>query len=58
MIAAALAAGVDPARAAAAAAWLHAECARSSVDEGVVAGDLVDRLPAAIAAMRDPEAVR
>lgn len=58
MLGAALAAGVDPARAAGAAAWLHAECARSSVDEGLVAGDLVDRLPAAIAAMRDQGAGR
>lgn len=56
MIGAALAAGGDPPRAAAAAAWLHAECARSSLDEGLVAGDLVDRLPAAIAAMRGAEA--
>lgn len=58
MIGAALAADVDPARAAAAAAWLHAECARSSIDEGLVAGDLIDALPAAIAAMRDPGGVR
>jgi ADP-dependent NAD(P)H-hydrate dehydratase / NAD(P)H-hydrate epimerase len=40
-----LATGVDPFRAAGAAAWLHAEAARSGPPVGLVAGDLVDALP-------------
>jgi len=52
MIGAVLAAGVEPMRAAAAAAWVHAECARSGVGAGLVAGDLIDLLPAAIAGLR------
>ncbi len=52
MIGAALAAGAEPARAAAAAAWIHGEAGRSGPDEGGVAGDLVDRLPEAIAVAR------
>ncbi len=40
-----LATGLDPFRAAAAAAWIHAEAARSGPPVGLVAGDLVDALP-------------
>jgi NAD(P)H-hydrate epimerase len=40
-----LATGLDPFRAAAAAAWLHAEAARSGPPVGLVAGDIVDGLP-------------
>jgi NAD(P)H-hydrate epimerase len=40
-----LATGMDPLRAAAAAAWLHAEAARRGPVVGLVAGDLVDLLP-------------
>jgi ADP-dependent NAD(P)H-hydrate dehydratase / NAD(P)H-hydrate epimerase len=40
-----LATGLDPFRSAAAAAWIHAEAARSGPEVGLVAGDLVDALP-------------
>jgi hydroxyethylthiazole kinase-like uncharacterized protein yjeF len=40
-----LATGLDPFRAAAAAAWLHAEAPRSGPPVGLVAGDIVDALP-------------
>jgi NAD(P)H-hydrate epimerase len=40
-----LATGLDPFRAAAAAAWIHAQAARSGPAVGLVAGDLVDALP-------------
>jgi hydroxyethylthiazole kinase-like uncharacterized protein yjeF len=40
-----LATGLDPFRAAAAAAWIHAEAARAGPAVGLVAGDLVDAWP-------------
>jgi ADP-dependent NAD(P)H-hydrate dehydratase / NAD(P)H-hydrate epimerase len=40
-----LATGLDPLRAAASAAWLHAEAARSGPRVGLVASDIVDALP-------------
>jgi NAD(P)H-hydrate epimerase len=40
-----LATGLDPFRAAATAAWLHAEAARSGPARGLVAGDIIDALP-------------
>ncbi len=52
MVAAALAAGAPPLRAAAAAAWLHADAARRGPAQGLLAGDIVDLLPAALAALR------
>lgn len=45
MIGAALAAGAPPERAAAAAAWFHADAARRGPRHGLVAGDIVDLLP-------------
>lgn len=48
MIAAGLAAGVEPDRVAAAAAWLHADAARRGPRRGLVAGDIVDLIPAAL----------
>jgi NAD(P)H-hydrate epimerase len=45
MIAAHLAAGMSPARAAASAAWLHAEAACRGPRRGMLAGDLLDRIP-------------
>ncbi len=47
ILAALLAVGLAPARAAAAAAWLHAEAA-SRAGDGLVAGDLPDLLPAVL----------
>ncbi len=47
VLAALLAAGLDPARAAAAAAWLHAGAA-DRAGEGLVAGDLPTQLPAVV----------
>ena len=52
MIGAALAAGVPPRRAPAAAAWLHAEAARCGPNEGMLAGDLIDAIPTALAGVR------
>lgn len=52
MIGAALAAGAGPERAAAAAAWLHAEAANRRPGEGLVAGDLIDELPDLLAGLR------
>ena len=52
MVGAALAAGVPPLRAAAAAAWLHADAARRGPPEGLLAGDIIELLPAALAALR------
>ncbi|MEM1334617.1 MAG: NAD(P)H-hydrate dehydratase [Actinomycetota bacterium] len=52
MIGAALASGGDPLDTTAAAAWLHAEAAHHGPREGLVAGDLVELLPAAITASR------
>ena len=52
MIGAALASGLAPLEAAAAAAWLHAECARIGPAECVLAEDLIDNLPQALAGIR------
>lgn len=52
MIGAALAAGLEPDHAAAAAAWLHADAANRSPSDGLLAGDIVDALPAAIGNLR------
>lgn len=52
MIGAALAAGAPPDRAAAAAAWLHAEAGNRRPRGGLVAGDLVDQLPDLIDGLR------
>lgn len=51
VIATALAAGVDPLRAAAAGAWVHAEAGRLGTAVGLLAGDIVDRLPQALAGL-------
>ena len=45
IIGALLATGLDPFRAAATAAWLHAEAARARPAAGLVAGDIVEALP-------------
>ena len=50
MIAALLAADVPPDRAAAAAAWVHAEAARRGPRRGLLAGDIVDSIPEALSA--------
>ena len=50
MIAALLAAEVPPGRAAAAAAWVHADAARRGPRRGLLAGDIVDLIPAALSA--------
>jgi ADP-dependent NAD(P)H-hydrate dehydratase / NAD(P)H-hydrate epimerase len=50
MIGALLAARVPAEQAAAAAAWLHADAARRGPRRGLVAGDIVDLIPAALAA--------
>ncbi len=52
MIGAALAAGAAPLGGAGASAWLHAEAARCGPPEGLLAADLVDLLPFALAAAR------
>ena len=49
IIAAALAGGGDPVRSVAAAAWVHADAGRRGAPVGMVAGDLVDMLPAVFA---------
>lgn len=46
-----LAAGVRADRAAAAAAWLHAQAAQLGPERGLLAGDLVDLLPAALSSL-------
>ncbi|HSP29552.1 MAG TPA: NAD(P)H-hydrate dehydratase [Ilumatobacteraceae bacterium] len=51
MIGAQLAAGVVPERAAAAAAWLHADAARRGPRRGLLAGDIVDLLPSALGSL-------
>lgn len=48
IIGALLAAGLDPGRAAAAAAWVHAEAGHRCLRHGLVAGDLVERLPSVV----------
>ena len=45
MIVTMLASGVDPLRAAATAAWVHAEAARALPHAGLLAGDIVEQLP-------------
>jgi len=52
LIGAALAAGVEPGFAAAAAAWLHGAAAALGPEHGLLAGDIVDLLPRAIGALR------
>jgi NAD(P)H-hydrate epimerase len=52
MIGAALAAGTPPLEAAAASAWLHAEAAHLGPTVGLLAGDLVDLLPRAVAGLK------
>ena len=49
VIGALLARGVAPLEAAAAGAWLHARAGALALPEGLVAGDLIDRLPLALA---------
>ncbi len=51
VIGAALARGMDPLRAAAAGAWLHADAARRGPATGLLAGDVVELLPAASGAL-------
>jgi NAD(P)H-hydrate epimerase len=51
IIGALLARAVDPQRAAAAAAWLHA--AAAGIGDGLIASDLVDGLPSVLAELRD-----
>lgn len=51
MIGALLASGVDAGRAAAAAAWLHADAGRRGPARGLLAGDLVDLIPTALSAL-------
>jgi ADP-dependent NAD(P)H-hydrate dehydratase / NAD(P)H-hydrate epimerase len=51
MIAALLAGGLAPERAAAAAAWLHAEAARRGPRRGLLAGDIIDLIPAALGSL-------
>lgn len=46
-----LATGMEPLRAAASAAWLHADAARHGPVNGLVAGDIVDALPTVLAAL-------
>jgi NAD(P)H-hydrate epimerase len=51
MIGALLAAGVAAERAAAAAAWLHADAARRGPRRGLLAGDIVELIPATLEAL-------
>ena len=51
MIGALLASGVAPERAAAGAAWLHADAALRGPRRGLLAGDIVDLIPSAIEAL-------
>ncbi|MET0579896.1 MAG: NAD(P)H-hydrate dehydratase, partial [Ilumatobacteraceae bacterium] len=46
-----LATGMDAFDAAAAAPWMHAEASRHGPADGLVAGDIVDALPAVLAAI-------
>jgi NAD(P)H-hydrate epimerase len=52
IIAAMLARGLPAARAAAVAAWVHAEAARVAGEQGLVAGDLVERIPTVLTRLR------
>jgi NAD(P)H-hydrate epimerase len=51
IVAAALARGLEPRYAAAAAAWLHADAGRRAGAAGLLAGDLVDALPVTLAGL-------
>jgi NAD(P)H-hydrate epimerase len=51
MIGALLAAGVAPERAAAGAAWLHADAARRGPHRGLLAGDIVELIPLALGSL-------
>lgn len=51
MVGTLLAAGVAPERAAAAAAWLHADAARRGSSRGLLAGDIVDLIPSALGSL-------
>jgi len=51
LLGALLATGMEPLRAAASAAWLHAEAARRGPADGLVAGDIVDHLPGVLATL-------
>jgi NAD(P)H-hydrate epimerase len=51
MIGALLAASLAPERAAAAAAWLHADAARRGPRRGLLAGDIADLIPAALGSL-------
>ena len=51
MIGALLAAGLAPERAAAAAAWIHADAARRGPRRGLLAADIVDLIPAALGSL-------
>ena len=51
MIGALLAAGVAAERAAASAAWLHADAARRGPRRGLLAGDIVESIPATLEAL-------
>jgi len=51
MIGMALASGAPPEQAAAAAAWIHAEAARLGPPVGLLAGDLVELIPQAVAGL-------
>ena len=52
IVGAALAVGVPPARAAVAAAWIHATAACRLAPDGLLAGDLIDELPDVLGALR------
>jgi hydroxyethylthiazole kinase-like uncharacterized protein yjeF len=52
VIGAMLARGLPAIRAAVAGAWIHAEAARAAGEHGLVAGDLVDRLPSVLTRLR------
>jgi ADP-dependent NAD(P)H-hydrate dehydratase / NAD(P)H-hydrate epimerase len=51
MIATLLATGLAPHRAAAAAAWLHADAARRGPSRGLLAGDIIDLIPVALGSL-------
>ena len=51
MIGALLATGLAPERAAAAAAWIHADAARRGPRRGLLAADIVDLIPAAVGSL-------
>lgn len=55
IIATALAGGLDPLRAAAAGAWVHAEAGHCQQRWGLLAGDLVEAVPRALAGLRSQQ---